>query len=174
MVRSEVFLPVLIDAINSCGIPDSNIFIVFALGLHRRQTPDEQCRIVGEKVARRVAVYDHDSRDVKNLVALGRTSRGNQVWINRRVYEADRVVLTGEIIHHQIAGYTGGRKSLIPGVAGAVCWSILLNAGKVPVVPRRKNGWRDFPAPSRWKRSFARDSPSARTRPFGWRVGGNV
>ena len=55
----------------------------------------------------------------ENLVALGRTSRGNEVWINRRVYEADRVILTGEIIYHQIAGYSGGRKSLVPGVAGA-------------------------------------------------------
>ena len=80
---------------------------------------EEQRRIVGEEVARRIALYDHDCRDRENLVALGRTSRGNEVWINRRVYEADRVILTGEIIYHQIAGYSGGRKSLVPGVAGA-------------------------------------------------------
>ncbi len=117
LVYSEVFLPVLIDEMNACGIPDRDIFIVFALGLHRKQSPEEQRRIVGEEVARRIALYDHDSGE--NLVALGRTSRGNQVWINRRVYEADRVILTGEILYHQIAGYSGGRKSLVPGVAGA-------------------------------------------------------
>ncbi len=119
LVYSDVFLPVLIDEINACGIPNRDIFIVFALGLHRQQTPEERRRIVGEAVARRIALFDHDSRDRRNLVALGRTSRGNEVWINRRVYEADRVILTGEIIYHQIAGYSGGRKSLVPGVAGA-------------------------------------------------------
>ena len=119
LVYSEVFLPVLIDEVNACGIPDRDIFIVFALGLHRRQTAEEQRRIVGEEVARRIALYDHDCRTRENLVALGRTTRGNEIWINRRVYEADRVILTGEIIYHQIAGYSGGRKSLVPGVAGA-------------------------------------------------------
>ena len=119
LVSSEVFLPVIINELNSCGIPDRDIFIVFALGLHRAQSADEQRRIVGEEVAGRIVLYDHDCRTRENLVALGRTTRGNEVWLNRRVYEADRVILTGEIIYHQIAGYSGGRKSLFPGVAGA-------------------------------------------------------
>jgi len=119
LVHSEVFLPVLIDELNSAGIPDGDIFIVFALGIHRRQSPEEQAGIVGEEIANRIALYDHDCYDRDNLVNLGRTSRGNEVWINRKVYEADRVILTGEIIYHMIAGYSGGRKSLVPGVAGA-------------------------------------------------------
>ena len=118
-VNSEVFLPILIDEINACGVPDRDIFIVFALGLHRQQSPEEQRRIVGKEVARRIALHDHDCHNRENLVNLGRTSRGNHIWVNRRVDEADRVILTGEIIYHQIAGYSGGRKSLIPGVAGA-------------------------------------------------------
>jgi nickel-dependent lactate racemase len=119
LVHSDVFLPILIDEMNACGIPDRDIFIVFALGLHRTLSAEERCHIVGEGIARRIALYDHDCRARENLVLLGRTSRGNEVWINRRVHEADRVVLTGEIIYHQIAGYSGGRKSLVPGVAGA-------------------------------------------------------
>src|SRR5208283_1213194 len=118
LVHSEVFLPILIDEMNACGVPDRDIFIVFALGLHRLQSPQEQRRIVGEEVARRIALYDHDCRNRENLVPLGRTSRGNEVWINRQVYDANRVILTGEVIYHQIAGYSGGRKSLVPGVAG--------------------------------------------------------
>lgn len=119
LVHSEVFLPVLIDELNAAGVPDRDIFVVFALGIHRQQSPEERRRIVGEQVARRIALYDHDCYDRKNLVRIGRTSRGNDVWINRRVQEADRVILTGEIIYHLIAGYSGGRKSLVPGVAGA-------------------------------------------------------
>ena len=51
-------------------------------------------------------------------MTLGTTSFGNVVEINRKVWEADRIILTGEIIYHLIAGYSGGRKSLAPGVAG--------------------------------------------------------
>jgi nickel-dependent lactate racemase len=51
-------------------------------------------------------------------VEIGTTSFGNRVEINREVWEADRIILTGEIIYHLIAGYSGGRKSLVPGVAG--------------------------------------------------------
>ena len=119
LVRSEVFLPVLIDELNAAGIPDRDIFIVFALGIHRKQSREEQRRVVGDEIARRIDFFDHDCYDRENLIHVGRTSRGNEVWINRRVYEADRVILTGEIIFHMIAGYSGGRKSLVPGVAGA-------------------------------------------------------
>jgi nickel-dependent lactate racemase len=119
LVHSDLFLPVLVDELNHAGILDKDIFIVFALGLHRPQTPEEQRLIVGEEIARRIALYDHDCNDRENLVHIGRTSRGNEVWVNRRVREADRVILTGEIIYHLVAGYSGGRKSLVPGVAGA-------------------------------------------------------
>jgi nickel-dependent lactate racemase len=118
LVHSEVFLPLLLDELNAAGVPDRDIFVVFALGIHRRQTVEEQHRIVGEEVAQRIALYDHDCYHEQNLIHIGRTSRGNEVWINRKVHEADRVILTGEIIHHLIAGYSGGRKSLVPGVAG--------------------------------------------------------
>ncbi|MGH9404988.1 MAG: nickel-dependent lactate racemase [Terriglobia bacterium] len=119
LVHSEVFLPVLIGELNRAGVPDQDIFIVFALGIHRSQTADEQRAIVGDEIARRIKLYDHDCFDRGNLVHTGTTSRGNEVFINRRVWEADRVILTGEIIYHLIAGYSGGRKSLVPGVAGA-------------------------------------------------------
>ena len=119
LVHSDVFLPVLVDELNLAGIPDRDIVIVFALGMHRRQTPDEQRLIVGEDLARRISLIDHDSFDQNNLSFVGRTAYGNEIWVNRRVREAGRVILTGEIIYHLIAGYSGGRKSLMPGVAGA-------------------------------------------------------
>lgn len=119
LVHSELFLPVLVEELNAAGIPDSQICIVFALGLHRRHTPEEQRRIVGLELAARLQMVDHDGFDPANLVSIGHTSRGNQVWVNRRVREADFVILTGEIIYHLLAGYSGGRKGLVPGVAGA-------------------------------------------------------
>ncbi len=119
LVRTDLFLPVLVEELNAAGIPDRDLLVIFALGNHRRQTPEERQRIVGESLAGRLELVDHDCREAENLVHIGRTRRGNEAWVNRRVWEADRVILTGEIIYHLIAGYSGGRKSLFPGVAGA-------------------------------------------------------
>lgn len=118
LARSDMMLPPIVDTLNRAGVPDADIFIVFALGTHRAQTEAERRAIVGEAISGRIRMYDHDGADAANLVHVGATSSGNRVEINRRVFEADRIVLTGEIIFHQIAGYSGGRKSLVPGVAG--------------------------------------------------------
>ena len=119
LAHSDVFLPVLVDELNLAGIPDRNMVVVFALGIHRRHTAKEQSQIVGEDLAHRISLIDHDAFDQNNLSFVGRTTHGNEIWVNRRVREADRVILTGEIIYHLIAGYSGSRKSLVPGVAGA-------------------------------------------------------
>ena len=118
LARADLLLPPIVDTLNAAGIPDSDIFIVFALGIHRRQTDDERRLILGDRIFRRIRSFDHISNDDANLVEIGTTSFGNRVAINRQVWEADRIILTGEIIHHLIAGYSGGRKSLVPGVAG--------------------------------------------------------
>jgi lactate racemase len=118
LTRTDLLLPPIIDTLNHAGIPDRDIFIVFALGIHRRQTDDERRLILGDEIFRRIRNLDHISADDANLVTLGTTSFGNRVEINREVWEADRIILTGEIMYHLIAGYSGGRKSLVPGVAG--------------------------------------------------------
>jgi lactate racemase len=118
LTRTDLILPPLIETLNAAGIPDRDIFIVFALGIHRRQTPDEQRLILGEEIYGRIRSFDHISTDDESLVEIGTTSFGNRVEINREVWEADRIILTGEIIYHLIAGYSGGRKSLAPGVVG--------------------------------------------------------
>ena len=118
LTRTDLLLPPIVGALNAAGIPDRDIFIVFALGIHRRQSVEEQKLIVGTEIFARIRCVDHDSTDDANLVTIGATSFGNRVEINREVWEADRIVLTGEIIYHLIAGYSGGRKSLVPGVAG--------------------------------------------------------
>jgi lactate racemase len=118
LARADLLLPPIVDTLNAAGIPDRDIFIVFALGIHRPQTDGERRLIVGDRIFNRIRSFDHISTDDENLVEIGTTSFGNRVEINRQVWEADRIILTGEIIHHLIAGYSGGRKSLVPGVAG--------------------------------------------------------
>lgn len=118
LTRTDLFLPPLIDALNRAGIPDRDIFIVFALGIHRPQTPAERLQIIGADLHARLRNFDHIATDDSDMVMIGTTRFGNAVHINRHVWEADRIILTGEIMYHLIAGYSGGRKSLVPGVAG--------------------------------------------------------
>jgi nickel-dependent lactate racemase len=118
LTRTDLMLPPIVNTLNAAGIPDSDMFIVFALGIHRLQTDDERRLIVGDEIYSRIRCFDHVATDDASLVEIGTTSFGNRVEINREVWEADRIVLTGEIIYHLIAGYSGGRKSLVPGVGG--------------------------------------------------------
>ena len=113
---SEIYLPILIEELNRCGIPDHDIEIVVALGIHRKQSAEEHRKILGSLYGR-ISVYDHECDDPEQLVDLGQTSSGLPVQINRRVVAADRVIVTGTIGLHYFAGYGGGRKSLVPGVA---------------------------------------------------------
>ena len=114
---SHLFLPLLINRMNRNGIPDHDIAIVFSLGIHRPMTVEEQKQVVGEEVAQRIRLENHDTKVQNQLVSLGKTQRRTPVVINRRVAEADKVILTGTIGYHYLAGFGGGRKSIIPGVA---------------------------------------------------------
>ncbi len=118
---SEHYLPVLIERLNRLGIDDDAITIVIALGIHRQQTEAEHRAIVGPLYGR-IAVVDHDCDDEAELVDLGPTSSGIPVRLNRRVVEADRLIVTGTASFHYFAGFGGGRKGLVPGVASrATC-----------------------------------------------------
>jgi nickel-dependent lactate racemase len=118
---SEIYLPILVEFLNAAGIADPDISIVIALGIHRRQTAAEHEKILGP-LYQRIAVYDHDCDDSAQLVDLGTTAAGIPVIVNRRVAEARRVIVTGTAGFHYFAGFGGGRKALVPGVAArATC-----------------------------------------------------
>jgi nickel-dependent lactate racemase len=117
-IKHDQFLPTLLDEINAAGIPDSDISIVVALGAHRPHTPEEDILVCGKAVCDRVTVYQHDAFNEENLVYIGTTSGGTASYINKRVAEADRVIFTGGVVYHLMAGFGGGRKSVMPGISG--------------------------------------------------------
>lgn len=117
LARSDVFLPPLLDELNSAGIKDEDMYIVFATGNHRTMTDEEHREIVGDEVFGRIALYDHKCREESNLKYVGTTSFGNDVLVNKMVLDADKIVVTGGIIYHYLAGFGGGRKCIVPGVA---------------------------------------------------------
>jgi len=124
---SEIYLPLLVARLNSVGMSDDKITVVVALGIHRRQTAAEHRRIVGPLYGR-IKVFDHDCDDPGKLVTVGVTTCGIEVSVNRTVAEADHLILTGTIGFHYFAGFGGGRKSILPGVASrAACMASHFN-----------------------------------------------
>ena len=113
---SEIYLPLLVARLNRQGIADGDIEILVALGIHRKQTEHEHQKILGALYGR-VRVSDQDCDDHDALTFIGKTTNGIEVSINRKAVEADHLILTGTIGFHYFAGFGGGRKSVLPGIA---------------------------------------------------------
>lgn len=114
----SLYVPPVIDELNKGGVRDKDIVILSATGSHRKQSEDEHKILVSEDVQKRIKVIDHNSKDEDNLVNLGTTSFGTPLFISKIALECDHIVLTGGAILHFLAGYGGGRKYILPGIAG--------------------------------------------------------
>lgn len=106
----------LVRRLSGAGVPDSRIRIMIATGSHRAPTDREIDTLVGEELHRRIAVFSHDCQN--NNVYLGTTRGGLPVHVDRMAAEASFIITTGLIAPHKAAGFSGGRKSIVPGVAG--------------------------------------------------------
>lgn len=113
-----IYVPILVEELNACGVRDEDILIVSATGTHRRQTREEWAGLVGEEILGRVRCEDHVCTDDANLKFMGVTSRGTPVWLNAHAMACDKLILTGGAVYHFLAGYGGGRKYVLPGIAG--------------------------------------------------------
>lgn len=117
-IKTDKFLIHIVNYLNSLGIKDEDVSVLIALGTHRASTEEEKKLIVGKEVYDRIKIDDHDCFDKNKLSFVGKSSRGTPIYINNKVLEADRVILTGGIVFHLFAGFGGGAKSMVPGVAG--------------------------------------------------------
>jgi nickel-dependent lactate racemase len=113
---SDLFLGSLLNELNTAGLADGQIKIIVALGMHRKQTEQELCELVGEPIYKRINTLNHSSLQ-EDCVRMGTTSRGTPIEINAHVAAADIVIATGNIEPHRLTGTSGGIKALIPGVA---------------------------------------------------------
>jgi len=120
-VPNGLFLPQLVRTLLDAGMAPEAITILVATGLHRPNEGAELAEVIGDDwVMDTVVVANHFARDVDAHVDLGTTStRGTPVSIDRRFVEADVRIATGLVEPHFMAGYSGGRKVIAPGVAGA-------------------------------------------------------
>ena len=121
------------------GIADDQIFLVVAYGTHRINTHDELVAMFGEEVVGRFRFVHHNCRDEDSLVSLGFTDGGVEVTLNRAFVEAEVKIVTGLITPHQSAGFSGGRKSVLPGITGL---ATLRRHHSFPIRPDRPAmGW---------------------------------
>ena len=119
-VPNGLFLRPMIETMNESGIPLDKITVLVATGLHRPNLDEELAELVGDPwVLEHVRVVNHYARDTHDHVDLGRTeTRNTPVVINRLLVEADLRIATGLVEPHFMAGWSGGRKVVAPGVAG--------------------------------------------------------
>ncbi len=99
-------------------IPRRNVVIVNGTGSHRANTRDELIGMLGRDIVDSVRIVNHNAFDDTTLTRLGRTSYGGEVWINNDYLAADVRIVTGFIEPHFFAGFSGGAKGIVPGVAG--------------------------------------------------------
>lgn len=115
--KTSLWLPYIIDELTDSGIKDEDIVILSATGAHREQTEEEHKELIGEDLYSRFEVIDHKCNDSSSLSRLGTTQRGTPIEINKLAVECDHLVITGAVSLHDMAGYGGGRKAIMPGIA---------------------------------------------------------
>jgi nickel-dependent lactate racemase len=115
---SHLIIPPLLDELTTAGAKNENVTIIFGCGTHRAVKREETVLLLGEDVLGRVKSVSHDCKS-EDLVHIGTTQKhGTKVLLNRIFAESDVKILTGDVCLHYFAGYGGGRKSVLPAVAG--------------------------------------------------------
>lgn len=117
-VPNALFLRPIIERLIGSGIPESSITVLVATGLHRPNLDEELAEVVGDPwVTDTVTVANHFARDNDAHVEVGQTKRGTVIKLDRRFVDADIRIATGLVEPHLMAGYSGGRKVITPGIA---------------------------------------------------------
>jgi nickel-dependent lactate racemase len=124
-VPNALILPPILQTLEEAGIARDDITILVGTGLHRPNEGEELVRLVGAEIASTYRIVNHKARERDTLVHLGETSGGAPIWIDRIYVEADLKIATSLIEPHLMAGYSGGRKAICPGIMGVDTMKVL-------------------------------------------------
>ncbi|MCL7455191.1 MAG: nickel-dependent lactate racemase, partial [Anaerolineae bacterium] len=141
-------LPPLLEELALAGLPEGNITLINALGTHRPQTEAELAHMLGQAIVQRYRIVQHDAWDEGNLVEAGHNRSGRRVRINRAYMEASFRILTGFIEPHLFAGFSGGPKAVLPGIADIE--SIMDNHGPAMIAHPRAT-WAELEGNPIWE-----------------------
>ena len=107
----------LVRRLIALGVAPYDLRVIFATGIHRPVTREEKAELLTPFIAQRVRTLAHDADDASQHASFGETERGTPVELNRALFDHSHVILTGSVGFHYFAGFTGGRKSVCPGLA---------------------------------------------------------
>src|SRR5919112_693450 len=107
----------LVRRLIALGVAPYDLRVIFATGIHRPVTREEKAELLTPFIVQRVRTLAHDAGDESQHASFGETERGTPVELNRALFEHSHVILTGAVGFHYFAGFTGGRKSVCPGLA---------------------------------------------------------
>lgn len=116
-VPNALMLPPILARLESAGIPRNRITILIATGMHRPNLGDELVELVGPEIAANYRIENHDGKRLAEHTFCGTSPRGVPIWIDARYVAADLKITTGLIEPHLMAGFSGGRKLICPGIA---------------------------------------------------------
>ncbi len=116
----HAILPPVLDELGAAGVQTSRIEFLLALGTHRFMTDEEIAAKLGRGVAERFPVFNHDWNNPSACQLIGTTFKGVEVWMNKKVVQADLVIGIGLIMPIDVCGFTGGGKILVPGTCGRI------------------------------------------------------
>jgi len=116
-VPNALLLPVIIQQLLAAGIPSSKITILVATGIHRPNEGQELDRLVGKEIASSYRIINHFSKNQDDMILVGHVGDGVPALVNKHYLAADLKILTGFIEPHMWAGFSGGRKSILPGIS---------------------------------------------------------
>ena len=117
-VPSKVTMPILLKRIRKAN-PDIGITILIATGFHRPDTTEELIYKFGQEIVDHEVIINHLSEDENSVVRVGTLPSGGELWLNKLAMETELLISEGFIEPHFFAGFSGGRKSVLPGVASA-------------------------------------------------------
>lgn len=115
---NRLLLEALLEVVEARGVPDADVVILNGTGLHRGNTAEEFVRMYGPEIPARYRIVNHDGRDPATLRRVGTDPRGAAIEFNAAYLDADVRIVTGFIEPHLFAGYSGGGKGVMPGIAG--------------------------------------------------------
>ncbi|OGF61376.1 MAG: hypothetical protein A2Y62_05745 [Candidatus Fischerbacteria bacterium RBG_13_37_8] len=114
---ADKIIPVLLEELIKADVKPKNIAFIISAGMHRQPTETEINTIIGQPAASQFPVYIHNAYDESMFYYLGTTSQDTPLYINKKVFDFDKLFIISSIGYHYFAGFSGGRKSLIPGLA---------------------------------------------------------
>ena len=124
-VPNKVILPPMLETLEASGIPREKITILIATGIHRPNNAEELEIMVGRDIMETYRIVNHLSQKPETHTYLGETQNGTPVYINKTYLDSDLKVITGLIEPHLMAGYSGGRKAICPGIAAVETMKVM-------------------------------------------------